>query len=640
MIKLRRDILKLLFLAAVLFYCLHSSSCANTHGSPTGGPKDTIPPIVVAAMPDSNSTGVPTDISSISITFNEYIQLKEANKNILLSPPQKKRIKTKLRGKSLLVSFEEPLDTNRSYTLYFGSAIADNNEGNVFENYAYSFSTGERLDSLLYSGTVLDYSTLLPLKGITVALYENPKDSAVMTILPDAVTKSDQWGYFCFRNLKGCNYTLYAFMDDNNNNLYDPGIESVGFLDSTIIPVIVMDSTRTQLARYNLEDTLSCMARPIECSVYLFREKNGTQYIRDYKRISNKGAYIKFGAIEARIDSFSITGIRDKQIIKQFNQLGDSLTFWINEPRKLPDTLTLAIKYMKSDSLNRLVPTVEELRLVAPPQKKEDDKKGQQTFEEERKREDLLEFDLEADPKMIEQTGFIFTFNEPLVTHNTDSIIFTMSTPRGVVTEELFTFEPDSIDVNRYYLRPVTQFKVGNEYNLLIPQATFKDINGFTNDTTEIKVTLPTDDRLSSLNLNVTNVEGRYIVELVNETRNRQFRQYIIRRDSLLQFPYLDAGRYSIRITQDKNNNGLLDVGNVLKKIQPEMVRLYRLAGNSVVLEIGEKMDIEQEVDIRALFNDEALKEGEPLGEKPAEEPLRGLPSEVDGGNNKIIEEN
>lgn len=627
MVKLKRNIFRLLFLAAVLFYCFHSSSCANTHGSPTGGPKDTIPPVVVAAMPDSNSTGVPADISSISITFNEYIQLKEANRNILLSPPQKKRVKTRMRGKSLLVSFEESLDTNRSYTLYFGSALADNNEGNILENYAYSFSTGDHLDSLLYSGTVLDYSTLLPLKGVTVALYENPKDSAVMTTLPDAITRSDQWGYFCFRNLKGCSYTIYAFMDDNNNNLYDPGTESVGFLDSTIIPVIVMDSTRTQLARYNPEDTLSCMARPIECSVYLFREKNGTQYIRDYKRISNKGAYIKFGAIDAQIESFSITGIRDEQIIKQFNQLGDSLAFWINEPRKLPDTLNLAIKYMKSDSLNRLVPTVEELKLVAPPQKKENDKKGQQTPQEEKKREDLLEFKLEADPKMIEQTGFIFTFNEPIVTHNTDSIIFTMSTPRGVVTRERFTFEPDSMDINRYYLHPVTQFKVGNEYSLLIPQATFKDINGFTNDTTESKVALPTDDRLSSLNLDVTNVDGRYIVELVNETRNRQFREYIIRQDSLLRFPYLDAGRYSIRITQDKNNNGLLDVGIVLNRVQPEKVRLYRMEGNSVVLEIGEKMDLEQEVDIKALFSDGAVKD-------------ERQPSEAGGVNNEIIEEN
>ena len=198
-----KHICKIIFIAAAAAYCFYHSSCANTHGSPTGGPKDTIPPIVLATVPDSNSTNVPGDLkSSISITFNEYIQIVDASKNILLSPPQQKRVKTRLKGKSLIVSFEEPLDSNKTYTIYFGSALADNNEGNVLTNYAYSFSTGAVLDSMLYSGTVLDYSTLLPLEGVTVALYENPRDSSVLAELPDAVTRSDKWGYFCFRNLK------------------------------------------------------------------------------------------------------------------------------------------------------------------------------------------------------------------------------------------------------------------------------------------------------------------------------------------------------------------------------------------------------------------------------------------------------
>lgn len=607
-----KHISKIIFAAAATAYCFYHSSCANTHGSPTGGPKDTIPPIVLATVPDSNSTNVPRDVkSSITLTFNEYIQLVDASKNILLSPPQKKRVKTRLKGKSLIVSFEEPLDSNKTYTIYFGSALADNNEGNVLSNYAYSFSTGAVLDSMLYSGTVLDYSTLLPLEGVTVALYENPKDSSVLTVLPDAVTRSDKWGYFCFRNLKNCRYTLYAFMDDNGNNLYDPGIEQVGFLDSAITPSVVMDGSNPQLARYSMDDTLNCMSRPIESSIYLFKEKNGMQYISDYKRTSNKGAYIKFGAADAVIDSFSILGIRDNQIIKQFNSLNDSLCFWINDPRKLPDTLYLGIRYMKTDSLGNLSPSTENLRLVAPKEKsdtesREEEKGGRA---EKKKRSDLLEFKLEADPKTVEQNGYVLSFTEPLVECNTDSILFTMSTPRKVVTTEKFTLEQDSTDVNRYILRPVDGFKIGNEYTLLILQAAFKDINGFTNDTTESTVTLPTDDRLSTLTLDVRNVDARYIVELVNQTRDKVFRRHIIMKDSMLLFPYLDAGRYSVRITQDKNSNGLLDPGVVLKKIQPEMVRLYKTSGNATVIEIGEKMDLEQEVDISRLFRDEKDEE-------------------------------
>lgn len=611
-----KHICKIIFIAAAAAYCFYHSSCANTHGSPTGGPKDTIPPIVLATVPDSNSTNVPGDLkSSISITFNEYIQIVDASKNILLSPPQQKRVKTRLKGKSLIVSFEEPLDSNKTYTIYFGSALADNNEGNVLTNYAYSFSTGAVLDSMLYSGTVLDYSTLLPLEGVTVALYENPRDSSVLAELPDAVTRSDKWGYFCFRNLKNCRYTLYAFKDENNNNLYDPGVELVGFLDSTITPSVVMDGSNPQLARYRMDDTLSCMSRPIESSIYLFKEKNSMQYISDYKRTSNKGAYIKFGAADAAIDSFSILGIRDNQIIKQFNSLKDSLNFWINDPRELPDTLYLGIRYMKTDSLGNLSPSTENLRLTAPREKKETESQEQEDEQEKdgrakkKKRSDLLEFTLAADPKKVEQDGYVITFTEPLVECHADSILFTMSTPRKVVTTEKFTLEQDSTDVNRYVLRPADGFKIGNEYTLLILQAAFKDINGFTNDTTESTITLPTDDKLSTLTLDVKNVDARYIIELVNETRDKVFRQHIIKKDSMLLFPYLDAGRYSVRITQDKNSNGLLDPGVVLKKIQPEMVRLYKTSGNVTVIEIGEKMDLEQEVDISRLFKEEKEEE-------------------------------
>src|SRR5574344_2289225 len=202
-------------------YSVHISSCANTKGAPTGGPKDTIPPKVVAIMPDSNALNVPRIKAEIKITFDEYIQLKEANKNILLSPPQKKRLLTKLKGKSLIVTFPANLDSAKSYTIYFGEAIADNNESNPMSGYTYSFSTGNVLYSMILSGTVIDNITLLPLDNISVAAYSNPTDSCLITTLPTAITRTDKFGYFCFRNLKPIPYQLFAFKDENNNNLYD-----------------------------------------------------------------------------------------------------------------------------------------------------------------------------------------------------------------------------------------------------------------------------------------------------------------------------------------------------------------------------------------------------------------------------------
>ncbi len=599
---IRNNITKIAAIAAIALYCTHTSSCANTTGAPTGGPKDTIPPVVVATFPDSNATNVAMEKTEIIITFDEYVQIKDANKNIFLSPPQKKRPKTKIKGKSIVVTFPENLDSSKTYTLNFGPAIADNNEGNILQNYAFSFSTGNSIDSMLYSGTVLDYATLLPQKEIAVALYSQPKDSSVMNTLPDAITKTDEWGYFCFRNLKPAPYALFAFKDDNNNNLYEPGTEIIGFLDSLIVPTVVMEPGLTQLATYDMKDTLNCLGRPSETDVYIFREKPTMQYITSYERVSRRGAFIKFNAPDVIIDSFAIRGVKNENILKQYNQTYDSLAFWINMAVKLPDTLRLGIKYHKTDSLGKNVPTVEELLLVAPFEKK-DDKKKENRDGMPKEREDLLKFNLLADPKMVEQTGYVFEFPEPLAVAKFDTLSFTTSTPKGIKTNEAFSVKQDSLNIRRYVLSPKEPLKPGNDYELRIPQAAFTDINGFTNDSTYNKLILPTDDKLSSITLELTNVDARYIVELINDTRNKVFRKYIINEDKVLLFPYLSKGNYSIRITEDKNSNELLDPGSLLERRQPEMVRLYSLPDGNDVIVLEEKMDIEQSIDVGVLFN-------------------------------------
>lgn len=596
----RENALQILTFVLLGIYCLHSGSCANTQGAPTGGPKDTIPPKVVAIFPDSNALNVPRKKTKITVTFNEYIQLKDASKNIVLSPPQKKRPEAKVKGKSIVVTFPEDLDSNKTYSLNFGSAIADNNEGNILENFVYSFSTGNELDSMLISGTVVDYSTLLPVPDITLALYRNPTDSAVFNTLPDAVAKTDKWGYFCVRNLKPVPYAVFAFKDENGNNKYDPGGELIGFMDSLYTPRVVMEKGLPQLQAYDMKDTAACLLRPCEMDLYLFREKPTTQYVKNYGRPTARGAFLSFNAPDVIIDSFSIRGIRHDKIIKQFNQTFDSLAFWVNEGGKMPDTLFLGIKYHKTDSAGVLVPTVENFKLVAPKEKKETRKRGEARKDEQRK--DLLKFELKASPDKVEQDGYVFEFPEPLVVSNFDSIRFTTSTPKKIVSLQEFTVRQDSADIKRYILRPAEPFKIGNDYEMIIPRAIFRDINGFTNDSTYNKLSLPTDDKLSSLTLEMKNVDTRYIVELINEKRDKVFRTYIINDDTSLRFPYLQKGIYSVRITEDKNNNGLLDPGNVLLRKQPEKVLLYRLGNGKDVIDIKERVDIEQTVDVKALF--------------------------------------
>lgn len=601
----RLRICKLLTIIMLAAYCLHSSSCANTRGAPTGGPKDTIPPVVLNMEPDSNAINFPVVKGKITITFDEYVQLKDPSKNIILSPPQKKRPKTSIKGKSIVVTFEEPLDSNTTYSLNFGNAIVDNNESNPLPFFTYTFSTGTTIDTMMLSGNVYDYATLLPVEGATVSLYHNAKDSSVFNDLPAAVTKTDKWGYFVVRNIKNVPYRVYTIKDENNNNKYDPGLELVGFLDSLYTPNVIMEKGMPQLGIYDMKDTLACMSRPSEIELVMFPEKTTKQYIRDYKRVSERGSYIKFGAPNVQIDSFSIKGIKSSRVLQQLNATKDSLCFWIKDGSMIDDTLFVGIKYLKSDSLNNLVPTAENLKFILPKALRNKDKSNDRSKQgnKEKKRKDLLELSLEATPETLDQDGFVLEFPEPLLVAKQDSLRFTMIDPKQQKFNAPYTFTRDTADLKRYILMPVDEFKKGNEYELFIPQFAFKDIYGNTNDSTKLKVSLPNDEKLSSIAMQLTNVDTKYIIELVNDTRDKIFRRYTVTKDSTLLFPYLKEGDYSIRITQDLNANGRLDIGDVLAGKLPEKVRLYRLPGGEAIIKVGERMDIEQSVDLKELFN-------------------------------------
>ncbi len=601
----RLRICKLLTIIMLAAYCLHSSSCANTRGAPTGGPKDTIPPVVLNMEPDSNAINFPVVKGKITITFDEYVQLKDPSKNIILSPPQKKRPKTSIKGKSIVVTFEEPLDSNTTYSLNFGNAIVDNNESNPLPFFTYTFSTGTTIDTMMLSGNVYDYATLLPVEGATVSLYHNAKDSSVFNDLPAAVTKTDKWGYFVVRNIKNVPYRVYTIKDENNNNKYDPGLELVGFLDSLYTPNVIMEKGMPQLGIYDMKDTLACMSRPSEIELVMFPEKTTKQYIRDYKRVSERGSYIKFGAPNVQIDSFSIKGIKSSRVLQQLNATKDSLCFWIKDGSMIDDTLFVGIKYLKSDSLNNLVPTAENLKFILPKALRNKDKSNDRSKQDnkEKKRKDLLELSLKATPETLDQDGFVLEFPEPLLVAKQDSLRFTMIDPKQQKFNAPYTFTRDTADLKRYILMPVDEFKKGNEYELFIPQFAFKDIYGNTNDSTMLKVSLPNDEKLSSIVMQLTNVDTKYIIELVNDTRDKIFRRYTVTKDSTLLFPYLKEGDYSIRITQDLNANGRLDIGDVLAGKLPEKVRLYRLPGGEAIIKVGERMDIEQSVDLKELFN-------------------------------------
>ena len=133
-------------------------SCARV-GSPVGGPKDSLAPKFLSSNIDSTRINVKRDIRELRLDFDEYITLKDINKNLIISPPIKniKRIlPSNIANKFILIQWTDTLKANTTYNFNFGNSIVDNNEANILRYFNFAFSTGDKLDDLYISGEVKD----------------------------------------------------------------------------------------------------------------------------------------------------------------------------------------------------------------------------------------------------------------------------------------------------------------------------------------------------------------------------------------------------------------------------------------------------------------------------------------------------
>lgn len=581
----------------VLIPMMISHSCANTTQAPTGGKKDTIPPMLVGVSPAMGSCNVKRSGQQFTFTFNEYVTVKNRN-NIFLSPPLKKAPVAKIKGKSVVVTMEEPLDSNTTYTISFTDAIGDNNEGNMFPGFTYVFSTGSEIDSMYITGVVQDCNTLMPTKGATVLLYKSDADSAVFNERPFAATKTDEWGFFCIRNIADTLYRLYAITDDNNDNRYDPETETVAFADSSIRPCNVVGDSIHELMNFEMKDTVNCRARKTEYELNLFKEKNAKQAIRNKGRISDRTSFISFMAPNAHIDTMWINGVKAENLITQFNPQRDSLEIWVNDRRQMPDTFHVFVNYLKTDTLGMLSSFTEEVKLPHPL-----NKLARKSAQRNLKHEDTTcLFKLEAKGETIEQLGFTILFDLPIIYENFDSMKFWAVNPRQQEEPGTFRVVQDTVNIKQYSVIPDVTYMPGYEYFLKVPQGAFRDINGNYSDSTEVKVSLPADEKLSSVTLSLTGVRHRYIIDLLNEQKTNVIRSFVADADGDVTFPYLSEGKYCIRMTEDINSNSLVDTGDLLAHKQPEKVKFYKLSDDNAIIEIKESMEIVQNVNMEELF--------------------------------------
>ena len=574
--------------------------CANTTTPPTGGPKDTIPPVLRKVEPLPATVHVPTKKTKLRFTFNEYVKIKDAN-GVYLSPPLEKKPKAVIKGKSLEVSFESDLDSNTTYTLDLTGALADNNEGNLFPGYTLVFSTGAQIDSMCLTGLVQDCNTLMPVKGATVVLYKDHSDSAVFLRRPVAAAKTDDWGFFSIRNIQDTLYRVYAIKDENNNNMYDPESERIAFLDTLFRPTTVYNDSLYEFKKFDMKDTALCMARFPQIELNLFRETPSKQFIVKKERVGPRTAYLTFMAPHARIHDLRIKGLPREKLIRQFNLQQDSLELWVNDQRKMPDTLQLVVKYDKTDTNGVLKPQEELVKLTYSKELRAELMKKERNYRDRKHEDTIAVMTTQADPTRVEQYGFEIEFKYPLIRDAWDSLKLTAINPRQQESAGKYDVIRDSTNLRMFRVMPRERFQPGYDYILKIPHRGFRDVNGYYNDSTQLKVTLPNDEKLSSVTLELSGVHNRYIVDLLGEKRDKVIRSFIVDSDGPLVFPYLKQGQYCIRITEDKNRNALVDTGELLARRQPEKVLFFKPDGE-VLIKVLERAEMIWKINLEEMF--------------------------------------
>ncbi len=235
----------LFFPSAVLLFVyiisITGTGCAQI-GAPTGGPRDTLAPILIAAVPKflaTNFTG-----NKVTLIFDEYINVVDVQKNVLVSPFPKTFPVIDFKLKTVTIKLKDTLLQNTTYAINFGNAIVDNNEGNPYKEFTYVFSTGKTIDSLKFSGTVLMAETGKPDSTLQALLYRNANDSSVEKRKPDYLAKINALGRFTFTNLSKGTYRVYALKDGDGGKTYNSKIEPFAFADADII---VAEKTDTVL---------------------------------------------------------------------------------------------------------------------------------------------------------------------------------------------------------------------------------------------------------------------------------------------------------------------------------------------------------------------------------------------------------
>jgi hypothetical protein len=350
-----------------------------------------------------------------------------------------------------------------------------------------------------------------------------------------------------------------------------------------------------------MKDTALCLARHAQIELNLFRERPSKQYIVKKERVGPRTAYLTFMAPDAVIHDMRVRGLPREKLIRQFNLQRDSLELWVNDQRKMPDTLQLVVKYDKTDTTGKLIPQEELIKLTYSKELRAEIMKKENNYRDRKHEDTIAVFKATVDPTTVEQYGFDLEFTYPLIEDGWDSLQFWSVNPRQQEAKGSVKVIKDTTNLRHFRIMPTEPFQVGYDYNLKIPHRKFRDVNGYYNDSTLLKVTLPKDDKLSFITLELSGVHNRYLVELLTEKRDKVIRSFLVDKSGPVVFPYLKQGAYCIRITEDKNRNGMVDTGVLLQKKQPEKVRFFKVE-DQFLIKVLERSEMVWKINLKEMF--------------------------------------
>ena len=229
----------MLSLKSVALYCcccfvLFMLSCANIM-PPAGGPKDDkAPQLKKRNLQDSS---LYFKGGKIQFEFDEFLQLKDVENQLVISPLLKGRPKLSVHKKrATLVIPDSLLLPNTTYRVSLGNAVQDLHEGNAAKDLIFTFSTGAWFDSLILNGMITDAETGRADTASWILLYGAPfSDSMLYKQKPLYVQKSNG-GAFRFENLPGRAFEIFSLRETNNNFKYDAGGEKISFYEKKVNP--------------------------------------------------------------------------------------------------------------------------------------------------------------------------------------------------------------------------------------------------------------------------------------------------------------------------------------------------------------------------------------------------------------------